>query len=200
MHILIADDHGLFRDSMRAWLEQLDKNYVIDTASCFDEVKTVLALEKHFCLILLDLNMPGMRGVETIRMITSQICDTPVIIVSANENPHTVAACIHAGAAGFVPKSSNGDTILAAISLVLAGGTFIPRGVSVDDSLPVFTEKQLHILRQITNGDSNRDIAESLHLSEGTIKQYVSDILSKLGVDNRTQAALAAREMLGLNS
>ncbi|MDQ6971822.1 MAG: response regulator transcription factor [Mariprofundaceae bacterium] len=200
MHILIADDHGLFRDSMRAWLEQLDKDYLIHPVTCVDEVKTELASDKHYCLVLLDLNMPGMSGVESISDILTCSGDAPIIIVSANENPHTIRACINAGAAGFVPKSSEGDTILAAINIVLAGGSFIPGGMTTDADCPAFSDKQLKILQQIAYGGSNRDIAQALHLSEGTIKQYISEILAKLGVDNRTQAALAARDILGISN
>jgi len=200
MHILIADDHGLFRDSMRAWLEQLDKDYLIHTVTCVDQVKTELASDRHYCLVLLDLNMPGMSGVESIRDILTRSGDAPIIIVSANENPYTIRACLDAGASGFVPKSSEGDTILAAINLVLAGGSFAPGGLSTSDEFPAFSDKQLKILRQIANGSSNREIAKALHFSEGTIKQYISEILAKLGVDNRTQAALAARDILGIHS
>jgi len=197
MHILIADDHGLFRDSMRAWLEQLDKDYIIDTASSYGEVQSSLAAEHRYCLVLLDLNMPGMKGPESVRDIVGCSGDVPIIVVSANEKPYAIRACLDAGAAGFVPKSSDGEGILAAINLVLSGGTFVPRGISLNDDSNAFTDKQLRILRQIANGDSNREIAEALHLSEGTVKQYISEILSKLDVDNRTQAALAARSILG---
>jgi len=200
MHILIADDHGLFRDSMRAWLEQLDKDYLIHPVTCADEVKAELASDKHYCLVLLDLNMPGMSGVESIRDILACSGDAPIIIVSANENPYTIRACLDAGASGFVPKSSEGDTILAAINLVLAGGSFVPGGLPASDDAPAFSDKQLKIMRQMAYGGSNRDIAEALHFSEGTIKQYISEILSKLGVDNRTQAALAARDILGIHN
>jgi len=200
MHILIADDHGLFRDSMRAWLEQLDKDYHIDTASSLKDVLAALESEQNFRLLLLDLNMPGMQGVESVRHIIGRSNRTPVIVVSANDNKHAIRACLDAGAAGFVPKSSDGESILAAIRLVLSGGTFFPQGIGFSEDGLSFSEKQMKILHLVAKGASNRDIASELYLTEGTVKQYISDILNKLGVDNRTQAALVAREMLGIIS
>jgi len=198
MHILLADDHGLFRDSMRAWLEQLDDDYHIDTASSLAGVLSALESERDFRLLLLDLNMPGMLGTESVRHIVGHSNNTPVIVVSANDNKHAIHACLNAGAAGFVPKSYEGESILAAIRLVLSGGTFIPQGIGLSGAGPNFSQKQLQIMRLIAKGASNRDIASELYLAEGTVKQYISDILNKLGVDNRTQAALVAREVLGL--
>jgi len=200
MYILLADDHGLFRDSMRAWLEQLDDSFHIDTASNLADVLSALEKDRDFRLILLDLNMPGMQGAGSVQHIVGFSNSTPVIVVSANDNKHVIHACLDAGASGFVPKSYEGESILAAIRLVLSGGTFVPKGIALRDSAPTFSQKQLDILAWIAKGASNRKIATELYLAEGTVKQYVSDILNKLNVDNRTQAALVAREVLGLVS
>ena len=148
-------------------------------------------------LIMLDLNMPGMEGVASIQALARQYPDIPILVVSAEESPTTIQACIQAGAAGFVGKSSDMQIMKKAIQCLLAGGQFIP--ASAQKHRPInCTHQQEKIMRMLIDGRSNLDIAKVLHLTEGTVKQYVSGILTLLNVDNRTQAAAKARQVLGL--
>jgi len=197
MKILLADDHGLFRDSMAVWLNQLDANLEITFSASFDEVKHRLT-NQTFDLLMLDLGMPGMQGVISIECFRELCAKTPVIIVSADENPLTITACIDAGANGYVTKSSSGETILLAIKQVLNGIKYIPETACSQQPLKL-SNKQKQILAFIIDGHSNKVISEKLHFSEGTVKQYISRILRELNVDNRTQAANIGRELLGIS-
>ncbi len=198
--ILLADDHGLFRDSMAVWLQRLSadgrKHIDIDFSSSFDEVAGHLS-KQRYDLILLDLNMPGMEGVISVRHFAALAANTPIVVVSADDNQTTIRACMDAGIAGYVTKSSDGETILQALRQVLAGQSCFP--ALPNGELPRLNEKQQKILSLIIKGNSNRAISEQLHLTEGTVKQYVSQLLDILDVDNRTQAAKKARELLGMN-
>ena len=198
MTILLADDHGLFRESIKQWLEMLHDDRPIVTAASHAEVTTLLQRDSLPSLLMLDLCMPGMRGLESVREIHETWPDLPILVVSANDDPLVMRGCLDAGASGFLPKSGNGKTMQEAIHLVLNGGTYFPHE-AINRHLPRLSQKQLKILYLLAEGCSNRDIADKAFLTEGTVKQYVSEILSKLGVDNRVQAALRAREILGLN-
>ena len=197
MNILIADDHGLFREGMRALLGQIDSSYNIHCVDSFHEAERQLELLENTRLLLVDLNMPGMYGSASIRRLAGKKQGMPILVVSAYESPVVMQACIRAGAAGYLPKSSNTPIMVNAIRQVLNGGSFIPRHAL--DSQPVkLSARQQQILSQLAKGDSNKQIADTLGLSEGTVKQYVSILLQTLGVDNRTRAVIKAREILGL--
>jgi len=199
MTILLADDHGLFRESIKRWLETEGFEYRITTAASHDEVRKQLGADPQPRLIMLDLNMPGMDGVDSICSLHTDWPDIPILVVSANEDKAVIRSCIEAGAAGFVPKSGDGHAMLDAIQDILKGKSAIPAGV-MSVQTPQFSEKQQKILRLLAEGMSNKEIAKHAYLTEGTVKQYVRDILSKLDVDNRVQAGIRARNILGLNS
>jgi len=196
MRILLADDHGLFRDSMAFWLKQSNDNFQFDFSSSFTEV--LHQLDKHnYQLILLDLSMPGMQGIVSVNHICQMPKIPPVIIVSADESCETISSCINAGASGYVTKSSSGKNILEAIQQVLNGMKYVPANVHARKTPDLSTRKK-QILALINDGLSNKTIGERLFLSEGTIKQYVSQLFRELKVSNRTQAAMKARDLLKL--
>ena len=107
--------------------------------------------------------------------------------------------CIEAGASGFISKSGNSEEMLDAIRRTLSGKAVIPSGI-ISMEVPHFSEKKLKVLYLLAEGLSNREIAGRVHLTEGTVKQYVSNILLQLNMDNRVQAGIRAREILGLAS
>lgn len=198
MRLLLADDHGLFRDSMAVWLKQLENNLVIDFSDSLANVNDNL-LSATYDLVMMDLGMPGMQGAVSIQQICSQLGNTPLLVVSADENPLAIHSCIEAGAAGYVTKSSSGDTILLAARQVLSGARYLP--ANIPENQPVkLSEKQKQILAYLAEGLSNKDIAKNMCLSEGTIKQYMIKLLRILKVDNRMQAGLKARELLGIDN
>jgi DNA-binding NarL/FixJ family response regulator len=198
LRLLLADDHGLFRDSMAVWLKQLDDNLVIDFSDSFDSVTASLKQAKYD-LVMMDLGMPGMQGAVSIKQICAELDTTPLLVVSADENPQAIRSCIDAGASGYVTKSSPGDTILLAVKQVLSGARYLPVDIDKNNAVDL-SEKQKQILAHLAEGLSNKDIADKMCLSEGTIKQYVTKLLRLLNVDNRMQAGLKARDLLGIGN
>ena len=153
-------------------------------------------------LILLDLTMPGVRGLSGLMLLRAQHPEIPVIIVSAREDPHTVRQCIEIGASGYVPKSLSVDDIRTAVKSVLGGDVWVPEdydltteGDAAADSVVArvakLTPQQLRVLVMLGEGLLNKQIAFQLGVSEATVKAHVSAILQKLDVDSRTQAVIA---------
>lgn len=198
LRLLLADDHGLFRDSMAVWLKQLDNDLFIDFADSFDSV-SALILQSNYDLVMMDLGMPGMQGAVSIKRLCLLLVNTPLLVVSADESPLAIRSCIDAGASGYVTKSSPGDTILLAVRNVLSGAEYIPVTANASNKLTL-SDKQKQILAHLAEGLSNKAIAGKMCLSEGTIKQYVTKLLKQLDVDNRMQAGLKAKEFLGIGN
>ncbi|RMG90554.1 MAG: DNA-binding response regulator [Zetaproteobacteria bacterium] len=147
--------------------------------------------------MLIDLNMPGMQGVLSIRRLAEEYPDVKMLVVSANESPMVMRACLQAGCNGYLTKSAKPSVMLSAIDLVLKGGAYIPREAFTAKPWK-FSARQEQLLIQLATGLSNREIAQALGLSEGTVKQYMFALMRQLGVSNRTQACLKAREILGI--
>tara|TARA_R110001606_G_scaffold361754_7_gene515171 strand:- start:67051 stop:67650 length:600 start_codon:yes stop_codon:yes gene_type:complete len=195
--ILLADDHGLFRDSMATWLQQYPESMEIEFAADWDSLIT--QLDPKLALVMLDLSMPGMYGPNSICELIKRLPIVPILVVSANDEPLTIKACFDSGASGYITKASDGCEILKAVSIVLNGGTYQPLSTSQEShslSTPTLSNKQIGLLTCLADGLSNREIANQLNLSEGTVKQYVSQLLTLLNVDNRTQAGNKARKIL----
>ena len=197
MKILLADDHGLFRDSMATWLKQYPELMEIKFAS--DWTSLTKQLDPKLALIMLDLGMPGMNGPSSIRELIKRLPTVPILVVSANDLPFTIRACFECGASGYITKASDGCEILKAVSIVLNGDTYRPPIAAQNQqplSSPSLSTRQFELLACLAKGISNREIALQLNLSEGTVKQYVSQLLTILNVDNRTQAGNEARKIL----
>jgi DNA-binding NarL/FixJ family response regulator len=195
--ILLADDHGLFRDSMATWLQQYPESMDIEFAS--DWSSLITQLNPTLALVMLDLSMPGMSGPNSISELIKRLPTVPILVVSANDEPLTIKACFDSGASGYITKASDGYEILEAVSIVLNGGIYQPLTASQNNqsfSTPTFTNKQFELLSCLAKGITNKEIANQLNLSEGTVKQYVSQLLTLLDVDNRTQASNKARKIL----
>ena len=157
-------------------------------------------MSRDFDLIMLDLNMPGMQGATSISDLIALSADLKILVVSANDEPQTMQTCLDCGASGYITKASNGQEILKAISTVLSGKIHFPQALtnrSITVPTKSLSKKQLKLLTHLARGDSNKTIANKMHLSEGTVKQYVSQLLVHLDVDNRTQAGIKARDILG---
>ncbi len=182
---------------MAIWLQQFEHELRVDFADTLASVTE--ALERTvYDLVMMDLAMPGMQGVVSIKQVCEQAGSTPLLVVSADEHPQVIRHCLDAGAAGYVAKSSPGEQILLAVRRLLAGGRHFPGGQPRGLPPLLLSEKQKQILACLAKGMSNRAIARQMCLSEGTVKQYVTKILHTLDVDNRTQAGLKAKELLGI--
>ncbi len=196
MKIILADDHCLFRESLACWIKQYNNKIEFDFSGTYSEL--LRSLKKNtYDMILLNLFMSGMQGVVSFKRIRSESKKVPIIVVSQDEDNANVSDCLNAGALAYVVKSSSGKIILEVINDVIRGMKHAPVNVYPQNKISL-NDKKKRILILINDGFSNKVIAERLFLSEGTVKQYVSQIFRLLQVSNRTQAALKARELLEL--
>lgn len=197
---LVVDDHPLYREAVVNVLIDLYPQEKVSECGQFSEVDQLIQ-EYSPDLILLDLNMPGVHGLSGLQHIRSHYPDVAVAIVSAEENKQLVLQALALGAVGYVPKSLPKQALGQAIEQILAGDLYMPAellrqtslqqsdGQQLHDMLKALTRKQLLVLEQLAQGRSNKQIGEALNLSESTIKTHVSEILRRLGVENRVQAA-----------
>ena len=212
MNILLVDDHPLLRGGMRFLLRSLDAALEMDEASnCTQALELVAG--RSYNLVLLDLNMPGLNGLDALDALRDAVPGTPLVVLSGEEDPRVVRAAIERGAMGFIPKSSTPEVLVQALRLVLAHGVYLPRAVldaehstpapapaspqaaSGDMPLPGLTPRQMEVLRCVIRGEPNKVIARELNLSEGTVKAHVTAVLRGLGARNRTEAVYAAAKL-----
>ena len=204
--LIIADDHPLFRGALCEAVSGLFENIEVAEAGLFGEVATLLEQNGDFDLILLDLAMPGVRGVAGLVYLRAEYPSVPIIVVSANDDPTVIRRCMEFGASGFIPKTTTIDIMRSAIASVLEGGVWTPPdidlGAGQDDQdskllnrLASLTPQQMRVLMMLSEGMLNKQIAYELHVSEATVKAHVSAILQKLGVESRTQAVIAASKI-----
>jgi DNA-binding NarL/FixJ family response regulator len=205
-HILIADDHPLFRGALKQAVSASVEGAVMTEAGSFDEANKALADGESVDLILLDLNMPGMQGFSGLSYLRAAYPQAPVLVVSANEDTQVMRRCLEFGAAGFLPKTQNIEAMREAIATVLSGQPWMP--IDFDHTAPAdketadlvkrltsLTPQQVRVLMMLSEGLLNKQIAYALDVSEATVKAHVSAILMKLGVDSRTQAVIAASKI-----
>ncbi len=202
MKILQADDHNLFREGVASLLRRIDNTVEIVESDSFDSTERMIEQHPDCDIVLLDLHMPGMNGLNGLRRLVSKFPATPMVVLSASEQPLDVEHALKIGAAGFVPKSSPTDILVAAIRQVMAGGIYSPlnspdgladkRRGTADQRL---TRRQQEILEAVATGASNSNIAASLSLSESTVKGHLNAILRILKVDNRVQAINRAHDL-----
>ena len=208
--VLIVDDHPLFRDALKAALQDGIGNLQITEASNLDDLNARLELESDYDLVLLDLKMPGVQGLSGLVYLRAQFPAVPVAIVTGSDDPTVMRRALALGAAGFVPKSASVSDIRNAAREILAGGIWAPEGTAAEASqdaetddlarrMMTLTPQQLRVLMMVREGMLNKQIAFQLKVSEATIKAHVSAILTKLNVDSRTQAVIAANKFDGMS-
>lgn len=202
IRVLIADDHPVVRQGLRVLLEVQDDMDVVGEAPDGPDVAR-LAAEVAPDVILLDLKMPGMKGTEVIADLVARRIPARTLVLTSVTDPAAAQAAIQAGAAGFLYKDVNPDVLVRAIrsvhdgNLLLspeAAGTLLRRGPDrgAGRGLDALTGREREVLGHITRGRSNREIARAMNVAEKTVKTHVSSVLAKLGVQDRTQAALYA--------
>ncbi len=198
MKILVVDDHALVREGLQQVLQGLQEQVeVLQAANCglaFD-----IALNNpDLDLILLDFHLPDMTGLEALRILGLRHPELPVLILSASADVMMMRQVLNAGACGFVTKSSLSDELLLAVKKVLEGEVYLPMELRQDDGSEAgqdvsrLTQRQELVLRELLDGRSNREISNTLNISEETVKSHVAAILRHFDVQNRTQAVVAA--------
>ena len=203
-HLLIADDHPLFRGALREAVHGLFSGAEVAEAGSFEEVSDFLERGGgDIDLVLLDLSMPGVRGFSGLMYLRAQYPSLPIVVVSANDDPAVIRRCMEFGASGFIPKTLGIEALRAAVARVLQGEVFTPPDVDLTRptdaettatiaKLSTLTPQQVRVLMMLSAGLLNKQIAYELGVSEATVKAHVSAILQKLGVESRTQAVIAA--------
>jgi DNA-binding NarL/FixJ family response regulator len=206
--IVIADDHPLFRGALRQAVSQAISGAEVSEVGSLEALTEALASSGDADLVLLDLTMPGVQGFSGLLFLRADHPEIPVIVVSANDDPAVIRRCIEFGALGFLPKTADVPQMGEAIQAVLDGGVWTPPGVDltapVDAEvadmvrrLSTLTPQQVRVLMMLSEGLLNKQIAYELGVSEATVKAHVSAILTKLDVDSRTQAVIAASKIAG---
>jgi len=210
--ILIADDHPLFREAIHNVISDgFPGSEVMETAD-LDSALAITGDHDDLDLILLDLNMPGMHGLGGLINLRNEAPTIPVVIVSAEQDKQVVLQAITYGAVGFITKSSPRSQMTEAIEQILNGNVYLPPDIIrtqksshrrsqgehqgfAPELLQALTRKQLLVLERMTKGESNKQIAYTLDISETTVRAHVSAILRKLNVHNRVQAILSAGDI-----
>lgn len=199
IRILIVDDHSVVRQGLRMFLGLDPELEVIDEAvDGAEAVKKAKELKPD--VVLMDLLMPVMDGITAIGIIRRELPDTEVIALTSVLEDSSVIGAVRAGAIGYLLKDTESDELCRAIKAAAAGqvqlspkaAARLMREVRAPDSPETLTERETEVLRLLAQGQSNKEIAHALSIGEKTVKTHVSNILSKLSVPSRTQAALYA--------
>jgi DNA-binding NarL/FixJ family response regulator len=204
VNVLLIDDHTLFREGLKFLLRSLDAALEVDEAGdC--AAALAHAAKRSYDLVLLDLKMPGVAGLDALAALREANPAAPLVVLSGEESPAVVRAAIERGAMGFIPKSSTPEVLLQALRLVLARGVYLPPSVlsaaepaaagGSETALRGLTPRQIDVLRCVIQGKSNKVIARELEVSEGTVKAHLSSVLRAFGARSRTEAVYAAAKL-----
>ena len=207
MRVLIVDDHPLYRAGVRALLSGLEPDLTAVDAASVAEALSLAEAPEPFDLVLLDMNLPGTSRLEALQQIKTRFENAAVVVVSADEDPALILRVIDAGAAGYIPKSTDPAVTLQALRLVLAHGTYLPTHAlrhAVDASpmlaarattSPDFSERQRAVLLRLLQGKANKVIARELGIAEGTVKAHLWSVYQLLGASSRTEAMCRVHEL-----
>lgn len=203
--VVIADDQHLVRQGIRGLVALADDVEVVGEATDGAEA---LALAEALSpdVLLLDLRMPGMDGIETLEALRDRAVEVPVLVLTTFDDAELVLGALRAGARGYLLKDVTLDQLLAGIRTVAGGGTLVqpalterllralPDAPERRETIapPPLTARETDVLHLVAGGYTNREISEALHLAEGTVKNHVSNVLVKLDARDRTQAVLRA--------
>jgi DNA-binding NarL/FixJ family response regulator len=217
MRILIADDHRLIVEGVKLKLAELGPGTEFAVAMDVDELRRVIRDEPAPTLALLDLTMPGSNGNDHLVETIASLPGVPVMVLSGSEDSTLMRELLSLGVQGFIPKAYSPDVMLSAVRLVLSGGVYVPPMMLLEGSLPttptgrvettasleerlrkLLTERQIDVLRLLSQGKPNKVIARDLGISEGTVKIHLAAIFRALNVRNRVEAVVASRRISGL--
>jgi two-component system, NarL family, nitrate/nitrite response regulator NarL len=197
--VLLIDDHTLFRTGMRMIMQSFP-----GIGEIFEAGSVMLAKQHEsqaIDIILLDIHMPGINGLDGMGLVRSMFYNAKIIFVSATASTEAITEAALGGANGFLPKSASADDIYAALATVLQGGKCFPGLVGYDSekltaktNIPVISTRQLEVLALLAQGKTNKVIARDMGLSENTVRVHVAALFAHLEVNSRTAAVLAAQQ------
>jgi len=200
--ILLVDDHEVVRLGLKALLERHPNfNVVAEASTAREAIEHVKTYSPD--VVVMDIRLPGGSGIEACQEITTNYPDTRVIMLTSYAEDEMLFSAIRAGAAGYVLKQIGAEDLVRAIEAVSRGEALLDPAVTQrvfqevrkaareeeSSAFSALTQQEKHVLNLVSEGRTNREIAKALYLGEGTVRNYVSSILSKLGVSNRAEAA-----------
>ena len=195
IRILIVEDHAVVRQGLVALLNTVPEFSVVAQAAD-GELGVALFREHQPDVTLMDLRLPKQNGVETIGRIRKEFPDARIIVLTTFDGDEDIYRALQAGAKGYLLKGMDGEVLMEAIRAVHVGKSRIPATVAerLAERLsgPALTERETDVLKQIVLGRSNKEIGTALFISEATVKTHINNLLGKLGVTDRTQAATTA--------
>ncbi|WP_434361836.1 response regulator [Parasalinivibrio latis] len=206
--VLIVDDHPLMRRGITQLLACEPEFQDIEEASNGTDAVAICAHDEEPDLILLDLNMKGMSGLDTLKAMRSEGVSSTVVILTVSDNKQDVAALIKAGADGYLLKDTEPDELVELLKQALRGGKaysetvrhYLEEGLTNASPFENLTEREMQILKEVAQGYRNKQIADRLFISESTVKVHMKSLLKKLGVNSRVAATLQYLEYEDLNS
>lgn len=207
--ILVIDDHPLYCDALASTLEQIFHAKTVKKANSLTEGLKLATARFSPDLVILDLNLPDVSGLSGFLRLKDKMPDVPVLVISAESSNEIIQSLIYAGAAGFVPKEASHTVLHQALEDVSNGRRFLPPGYNktaqpsrremtrheIAQKISELTPQQSRIIRLICAGKPNKLIAYEMSLAEATVKAHITALLRKLGVQNRTQAAVLVRSV-----
>ena len=201
--IIVAEDHPMFRAALVLTLKRLMPEASLMEVASHGELEKALARSGDVRLVLLDLRMPGAHGLSSLVFLRGEYPNVSVAIISGGAYAETIGRARQLGASAFIPKSAPIDTIAQALSCVIRGELWFPehdnaaagRGLQLQDQLTTLTPQQFRVLKYLADGMLNKQIADILEISEGTVRAHVTAILRKLRVSTRTQAVILVTEL-----
>lgn len=210
MNFLLVDDHHLFLEGMRHMLERMDNEVHIDTTDSVQGALTKLQTGSHYDLILLDLSLPEVDGFSLLKSLQTHSIVIPVIAVSSASDVSQIRKCLQYGASGFINKIATSDEMMQAIQTVLSGNIALPENLGSNLDIALRPRKknkvtqlnnerdigarQIEVLELMNDGLSNKKIAETLDISEATVKYHVQILFKHFNVKNRISCLLKASE------
>ncbi|SJM93210.1 Two component transcriptional regulator, LuxR family [Crenothrix polyspora] len=205
MHILLVDDHALFREALVHVLNQLAPLMVVHEAANIEEATYRIANTRNLDLMLLDIDLQGVDGLSALPSLRKLAPTVSIVVLSGSETCQHIRQAQANGAVGYIPKTHSSHQMLAALRIILAGDVYFPcylqannkpNHTSTKSEPSILTIRQHEVLQLMAQGLPNKSIAKALEVTEGTVKLHIVAILQVLGAHNRTEAVIKAMELL----